>query len=75
MRRGLRLSLTRLMRWIKDLERWKLLVKEAKEKSASTRDGEPPLVEQNHVLEVPCANAEFGYPANVTCFAMQRHLM
>ncbi|KAF3601995.1 hypothetical protein F2Q69_00035395 [Brassica cretica] len=34
------------MRWIKDLERWKLLVKEAKEKSASTRDGEPPLVEQ-----------------------------
>ncbi|KAF3530181.1 hypothetical protein DY000_02040004 [Brassica cretica] len=34
------------MRWIKDLERWKLLVKEAKEKSASTKDGEPPLVEQ-----------------------------
>ncbi|KAG2247620.1 hypothetical protein Bca52824_087248 [Brassica carinata] len=30
---------------------------------------------ENHVLEVPCANAEFGYPANVTCFAMQRHLM
>ncbi|WZZ27268.1 hypothetical protein YC2023_010669 [Brassica napus] len=30
---------------------------------------------ENHVLEVPCANAEFGYPANVTCFAMQRHLI
>ncbi|KAG2282501.1 hypothetical protein Bca52824_053721 [Brassica carinata] len=30
---------------------------------------------EDHVLEVPCANAEFGCPANVTCFAMRRHLM
>ncbi|KAG2328490.1 hypothetical protein Bca52824_011218 [Brassica carinata] len=29
---------------------------------------------EDHVLEVPCANTEFGCPANVTCFAMQRHL-
>ncbi|KAG2282502.1 hypothetical protein Bca52824_053722 [Brassica carinata] len=30
---------------------------------------------EDHVLEVPCANVEFGCPANVTCFAMRRHLM
>ncbi|KAL0886197.1 hypothetical protein Bca101_010180 [Brassica carinata] len=29
---------------------------------------------KDHVLEVPSTNAEFGCPANVTCFAMQRHL-
>ncbi|CAN6998960.1 unnamed protein product, partial [Brassica rapa subsp. trilocularis] len=44
-----------------------------KEKSASTRDEEPPLV--NHVLEVPCANEEFGCPGKVANFAMQRHLL
>ncbi|WZZ50397.1 hypothetical protein YC2023_050504 [Brassica napus] len=30
---------------------------------------------EDHVLEVPCANTEFGCPTNVTCFAMRRHLM
>ncbi|KAF3537594.1 hypothetical protein F2Q69_00021821 [Brassica cretica] len=30
---------------------------------------------EDHVLEVPCANVKFGCPANVTCFAMRRHLM
>ncbi|WZY77932.1 hypothetical protein YC2023_024316 [Brassica napus] len=72
---GIKVVIDKVDEMDKRLREVEAFVKEAKEKSASTWDGEPPLAEQDHVLEVPCANAEFGCPANVKCFAMQRHLL